>query len=155
MFFHSFSHNAHTKKLACDCILWKKHPKSNQNIANHRTTCQLKAIFHVLKLYSTNQIPFCLNRFPFITCNFLVNNLHFMMYSKCIIQHHWKISYQTLYYWTKSAFSYLGLNPITWQFLVNNLQINNQTRNLLWNIILFFTHLRSQLVFAWVLIEIQ
>ena len=76
----------------------KKHPKSNQNIANHCTTCQLKAIFHVLKLYSANQIPFCL-RLPFITCNFLVNNLHFMMYSKCIIQHHWKISYQTLYYW--------------------------------------------------------
>ena len=39
------------------------------------------AIFHVLELSSTNQIPFCQTRLRFISCHFLVNNLHFITYS--------------------------------------------------------------------------
>ena len=44
------------------------------------------AIFHVLELYSTNQIPLCPFRLCSIMCHFLVNNLHFITYSKCIFQ---------------------------------------------------------------------
>ena len=43
-------------------------------------------IFHVLELYSTNQIPLCTFRLCSIMCHFLVNNLHFITYSKCIFQ---------------------------------------------------------------------
>ena len=44
------------------------------------------AIFHVLELYSTNQIPLCPFRLCSIMCHFLVSNLHFITYSKCIFQ---------------------------------------------------------------------
>ena len=47
-------------------------------------------IFHVLELYSTNQIPLCPFRLCSIMCHFLVNNLHFITYSKWIFQLHQK-----------------------------------------------------------------
>ena len=49
-----------------------------------------KALFHVLESYSTNQIPLCHIWLCSITCHFLGNNLHFISYSNCIIQHHRK-----------------------------------------------------------------
>ena len=44
------------------------------------------AIFHVLELYFTNQIPLCPFRLSSILCHFLESNLHFITYSKCIFQ---------------------------------------------------------------------
>ena len=46
--------------------------------------------FFVLELYSTNQIPFCRFGLRSIMCHFLVNSLHFITYSNCIVQPHWK-----------------------------------------------------------------
>ena len=48
------------------------------------------AIFHVLELYSTNQIPFCQLRLCSISCHFPVNKLHWITYSNRIVQLHWK-----------------------------------------------------------------
>ena len=50
----------------------------------------IKQIFHMLELYSTSQIQFCHIGLPFIMCHFLVNNLHFITYSNCIVWPHWK-----------------------------------------------------------------
>ena len=47
-----------------------------------------QAVFQMLELYSTNQIPFCHIRLRSITCHFLVNNLHFITHSSCTIQYH-------------------------------------------------------------------
>ena len=58
-----------------------------------------EAIFHVLGLYSTDQIPFFRIRDRSITCAFLTNNLHSIPYSNSITR-------------TKLTFSYLGINPI-------------------------------------------
>ena len=44
-------------------------------------------IFHVLELYSTNQIPFCHIKLRSLTCHFLVDNLHFISYSIRFIHH--------------------------------------------------------------------
>ena len=44
----------------------------------------------MLELYSTNQIPLCQIGLRPITCHFLVNNLHLIMYSNSILQPHWK-----------------------------------------------------------------
>ena len=54
------------------------------------TLYEHKAIFHVLELYSTNQIPLCQIGLRSITCHFLLNNLHLIMYSNSILQPHWK-----------------------------------------------------------------
>ena len=43
-------------------------------------------IFHVLELYSTNQIPLRPFKLCSIMWRFLVNNLRFITYSKCIFQ---------------------------------------------------------------------
>ena len=43
-------------------------------------------IFHMLELYSTNQIPFYPIRLCSITSHFLVNNLHFIIYSNHIFK---------------------------------------------------------------------
>lgn len=48
------------------------------------------AIFHVLELSSTNQIPFCQIRLRSISCHFPVNKLHLITYSYHIVQPHWK-----------------------------------------------------------------
>ena len=48
------------------------------------------AIFHVLELYSSNQIPFCQIRLRSNACHFLVNKLHLITYSYRIVQPHWK-----------------------------------------------------------------
>ena len=53
-FFRSFTHSSHAKQLTFHHVPRKQRPKSNKNISNHCT-----AIFHVLELYSSNQIPFC------------------------------------------------------------------------------------------------
>ena len=98
VFFCSFSHNVHAKQLTFYHLQWKQCPKSNQNIPNHCSTWTL-GNFSSACLCSTNQIPFCHIRFCSITCHFLVNNLHFIMYSTCIIQHHWKNSHGALFYW--------------------------------------------------------
>ena len=57
------------------------------------------AIFHVLELYSTNQIPLCPFRLCSIMCHFLVSNLHFITYSKCIFQPTKKNSHRTKWDW--------------------------------------------------------
>ena len=44
------------------------------------------AIFHLLELYSTNQIPFCQIRLRSISCHFPVNKLHLITYSYRIVQ---------------------------------------------------------------------
>ena len=49
-----------------------------------------QAIFQLLDLCSTNQIPFCHIRLRFTRCHFQVNNPLFLTYSKRIIQPHWK-----------------------------------------------------------------
>ena len=49
-----------------------------------------QAIFQLLDLCSTNQIPFCHIRLRSTRCHFQVNNLLFLTYSKCITQPHWK-----------------------------------------------------------------
>ena len=54
------------------------------------TLYEHKAIFHVLELYSINQIPLCQIGLRSITCHFLLNNLHLIMYSNSILQPHWK-----------------------------------------------------------------
>ena len=55
-----------------------------------------QVIFHVLQLYSINQIPFCYIKCCSITCHFLVNNWHFITYSNRIVQSHWKKIYMEL-----------------------------------------------------------
>ena len=68
---------------------------------------------------------------PSIMCHFLVNNLHFITYSNCIVWPHWKkftyttnieFSTQFSHIWLflriKVTWSYLGLNPIACEFLV-------------------------------------
>ena len=90
MFFHSFTDNSHAKWLAFHHVPWKQCPKSNQNIPNHCTTCML-GNFHMLELYSTNQIPVTLIRLCSIMCHFLVNNQHLITFSNHIVQPHWKI----------------------------------------------------------------
>ena len=57
------------------------------------------AIFHVLESYSTNQIPFRHIGLRSITCHFLVNNLHFITHSNCIVQPTEKNSHGTKCYW--------------------------------------------------------
>ena len=57
------------------------------------------AIFHVLELSSTNQIPFCQIRLRSISCHFPVNKLHLITYSHHIVQPHWKNSGGTKCYW--------------------------------------------------------
>ena len=84
-FFRSFTHSSHAKQLTFHHVPRKQRPKSNKNISNHCT-----AIFHVLKLYSSNQIPFCQIRLRSNACHFLVNNLHLITYSYRIVQPHWK-----------------------------------------------------------------
>ena len=71
-----------------------------------------EAIFHVLELYSTDQILFFRIRDRSITCAFLTNNLHSIPYSNSITR-------------TKLTFSY----PIVCSFLVNNVHF-----------ITYFTH---------------
>ena len=70
-----------------------------------------KALFHVLESYSTNQIPLCHIWLCSITCHFLGNNLHFISYSNCIIQHHRKKICLKLYA-TDSEFS--THSPVFW-----------------------------------------
>lgn len=47
---------------------------------------ECQAIFHMLDLYSTNQVLFLHNRLYTIPCHFLVNNLHCITYYYHIIQ---------------------------------------------------------------------
>ena len=42
--------------------------------------------FHMLELYSTNQIPVTLIRLCSIMCDFLVNNQHLITFSNHIVQ---------------------------------------------------------------------
>ena len=56
-----------------------------------------QAIFHVLELYFTNQIPLCHIALRSITCHVLVNNLHFITYSNCIE----KNSHGSKCYWNR------------------------------------------------------
>ena len=84
-FFRSFTHSSHAKQLTFHHVPRKQRPKSNKNISNHCT-----AIFHVLELYSSNQIPFCQIRLRSNACHFLVNKLHLITYSYRIVQPHWK-----------------------------------------------------------------
>ena len=84
-FFRSFTHSSHAKQLTFHHVPRKQRPKSNRNISNHCT-----AIFHVLELYSSNQISFCQIRLRSNACHFLVNNLHLITYSYRIVQPHWK-----------------------------------------------------------------
>ena len=47
-------------------------------------------IFHMLELYSTNQIPFRQIRLRSITCHFLINKLRLITYSNRVTQTHQK-----------------------------------------------------------------
>ena len=88
---YSFTHNALAKQLKFHHVLWRQSPKSNQNILNHCSTWTLDnfsctwIVFH-----QSNSIWHI--RLPCITCHFLVNNLHFIAYSNCIVLPHWKTS---------------------------------------------------------------
>ena len=90
----------------------------------------IRQLFHMLQLYSTSQIPFCQIRLRSIACHFLVNNLHLITYSNCIVQTHlknfsWNFPRNSPASWLflriKFAVSYLGLNPIECYFLVKHL----------------------------------
>ena len=98
-FFHSFSHNVHAKQLTLYSITYYENNVQSP-IRTHPiiALCEHQAIFHMLELYSTDQIPFCHIRLCSTTCHFLVNNLHLITYSNHIIQHHRKNSHRTKCY---------------------------------------------------------
>ena len=89
--------NDHWALLRNFSILWwrkKKTDKKTKAFYDWATTgipviialSEHWAIFHLLELYSTNQIPLCQIRLRSISCNFPVNKLHLITYSYRIVQ---------------------------------------------------------------------
>ena len=117
----------------------------------------------MLELYSTSQIQFCHIGLPSIMRHFLVNNLHFITYSNCIVWPHWKNLHILLilsfppnsptfdfFYELKSLEATLDLTQCMWipckttcilsriSLKKGKVQIsNNQSKSPLWNIIHF------------------
>ena len=105
-----------------------------------------QAIFHVLQLYSTNQIPFFYIRCCSITCHFLVNNWHFITYSNCIVQSHWKKNSHGIkcyWYWVFHAvllclIFFYELKSVKATLDLTQLHVNSLWNNL--HFVTYFTH---------------